>query len=235
MKIKLLLTACVLLPTLALLHVFAEQNLQTWKDIYGREFEAEIVSVQPSTVRLRNADGKEIDFAINQLKPESQTQARNWKAPGKAGALSEFTNEFKDDLVILKDNKVVSLKDPDLGNVKYYAFYKSASWCGPCRKFTPELVKFYNRIKPDHPEFELIMISHDRSEKAMEAYMKSDNMPWPAFEQGKHADAVKSYGTGIPCLIVTDASGKKLFDSYTEKGQYMGPSSVMREIEKLLK
>src|SRR5690606_10146272 len=112
--------------------------------------------------------------------------------------------------------KVSALKNPELGKVKYFAFYRSASWCGPCRNFTPKLVKFYNRIKPKHPEFELIFVSSDRSEDSMESYMVDDRMPWPAFEFGKHKSLVRSNGNGIPCLIITDADGKKLYDSYTE-------------------
>lgn len=209
--------------------------MQTWNDIYGRTFEAEVVSKNPALVRLRNSEGKEIDFQIMQLSPESQNQVRNWVDKDKKGAEpTEFVKGFKDDLVILDGKSLTQSKDPNIGDVKYFAFYRSASWCGPCRNFTPDLVKFYNRTKKKHPEFELIFMSSDRSEKAMEDYMKDDNMKWPAFKFGEHKSVVRSYGNGIPCLIVTDASGNKLFDSYTKDGKYIGPKAVIREIENLL-
>ena len=49
----------------------------------------------------------------------------------------------------------------ELENKKLIAFYYSAHWCAPCRKFTPELVDYYNRVAPQHPEFEIIFISAD--------------------------------------------------------------------------
>jgi nucleoredoxin len=218
------------------LPIIAEESFRTWNDQFGRSFEAEIVSVSPGFVRLRNRLGKEVNYQIAHLTPADQTVALAWK-PDQAptATTSEFVKAFEGDLVILNGKKVEDLKKPDLSKVKYFAFYKSASWCGPCRKFTPDLVKFYNRIKPDHPEFELIFVSHDQSKDSMKKYMIDDKMPWPAFEFGKHKSVVTSYGNGIPCLIVTDADGKKLYDSYTKANQYRGPISVMDELEKLLK
>ena len=42
-------------------------------------------------------------------------------------------------------------------------------------------------------------------------------------------------GNGIPSLIITDVEGNKLLDSYDNTGKYIGPTSVMKEFEKLLK
>jgi nucleoredoxin len=87
-------------------------------------------------------------------------------------------------------------------------FYYTASWCGPCRAFTPELVKFYNEHKNEN--FELVLISSDRDEKSMEAYAEKNKMPWPhlKFDQlgtfkGKFNHGVR----GIPSVIVCDLEG----------------------------
>ena len=43
---------------------------------------------------------------------------------------------------------------------KYIGLYFSASWCGPCRSFTPELIKFRNQ----HAEnFEVVLVGGDGS------------------------------------------------------------------------
>ena len=214
----------------------SDEDLKTWNDIFGRKFEARLISSRPGFVRLQNKEGKEIDFPSMNLVPRDQTFVREWeKQKAEAAKGSEFVQTFKKDLVIKKGNKVSSYEPETMSQIKYFAFYKSASWCPPCQKFTPKLVNFYNRIKDEHPEFELIFISSDRSEDAMEDYMVDYDMPWPAFEHGEHKRLVRSNGGGIPCLIVTDADGTKLLDSYTKSGSYKGPSSVMRELEDLLK
>jgi nucleoredoxin len=209
------------------------EAFRPFKDIYGREFEASVVSVTPVSVRLKNAAGKEIDFQINLLSPQDQTYVRAWKPTGPVPESTEFMKTFEKDLVIVEGKSASSFDQP-LGQVKYFAFYKSASWCPPCRKFTPDLVKFYNRMKEKHPEFELIFVSSDRSGKDMEAYMADYKMPWPAFKHGKHKGLVRSKGNGIPCLVVTDAHGNVLHDSYTDQGDYRGPSAVLKDLEKLL-
>ena len=108
-------------------------------------------------------------------------------------------------------------------------------WCPPCRKFTPVLVDFYNKQKRRGAAFELVFVSSDRSEDDMADYMSEYNMTWPAFAYGENKDIVQSNGNGIPSLIITDAEGNKLLDSYDNTGKYIGPTAVMEEFEKLLK
>ncbi len=56
--------------------------------------------------------------------------------------------------------------------------YFSAHWCPPCRRFTPELVNFYNKVKsgPLAEQLEIVFISYDRDEKSYDDYY--DSMPW---------------------------------------------------------
>jgi thiol-disulfide isomerase/thioredoxin len=143
---------------------------------------------------------------------------------------------LKDDLVALNGKHVGKFDDAPLANAKYFAVYFSASWCPPCRAFTPDLVKWYNENKPKHPEFELVLVSHDYDEKSMEAYMTGDNMPWPALKYSKIKSnkSLRQYaGPGIPCLVFVDADGKVLSNSY-EGANYVGPRKVLKDIEKTL-
>ena len=119
---------------------------------------------------------------------------------------------------------------------KYIAVYYSAHWCGPCRAFTPELVKFYDAAKAKNADFELIFVSSDTSENAMRDYMTEAGMKFPALkytERNTTSGITKYAGPGIPCLVVLDANGKVLADTF-QGDDYKGPQAPLGELEKLL-
>jgi nucleoredoxin len=147
-----------------------------------------------------------------------------------ANALRELV---KGDLVSLRNGALGHFDDEELEKKKLIALYFSAHWCAPCRKFTPELVDYYNRVATQHPEFEIVFISFDKSQFAMETYMREANMPWPAidFQKLKGKDAIRKYaGDGIPCLVLVDATGKVISSTYAG-AQYLGPAKVLGDLD----
>jgi nucleoredoxin len=138
----------------------------------------------------------------------------------------------KGNLVRAHNGNLVSLDESDLADKKVYGLYFSAFWCGPCRKFTPKLVEYYNKIVGEHPEFEIIFVSSDKSANAMATYMREAGMPWPAIEFSKlpNVPTLKKYaGDGIPDLVIVDATGKVLADSFV-RGKYVGPERVLDDL-----
>jgi nucleoredoxin len=152
-----------------------------------------------------------------------------------AAAVSPFVKQFKNSLITSDDGTVKPFDASTLNGVQYWAFYYSASWCPPCRAFTPKLVEFYKTFKKTHPNFELIFVNDDQTEDAMMAYMKMDDMTWPAvrFADIDSTNAKKYCGSGIPDLVLTDASGKVLSDSFDGQ-DYLGPEKVMDDIQKMV-
>jgi len=152
---------------------------------------------------------------------------------------SAFVEQFKGHLLVMDHGTAKDFDASTLKDVKYWAFYYSASWCPPCRAFTPKLVEFYRYFKKSHPNFELIFVGNDGTQDAMLAYMKADEMPWPSMkypdlDQAK-VSVKKYFGPGIPDLVLTDENGKVLADSFDEsKTNYLGPEQVMEKIKKLV-
>jgi len=150
----------------------------------------------------------------------------------KQGSADAIAGVAKGNLVRLQNGNLVSCYDEELASKQIYGLYFSAHWCGPCRKFTPQLVAYYNQIARDHPEFEIIFVSADKSADGMATYMRESGMPWPAIEYSKLANvpALQKYaGKGIPDLVIVDASGKILADSYVS-GKYVGPARVLDDL-----
>lgn len=119
--------------------------------------------------------------------------------------------EEESDVIIIPETLLnidgESVSSDQLKN-KYIGLYFSASWCGPCRKFTPRLVEFRNRFQDD---FEVILIGADGSAKAQANYMKKYSMPWLAMKNQSPEAKQASKLSGvefIPYLVIINSSGK---------------------------
>lgn len=147
----------------------------------------------------------------------------------------DIPTQLNGKLVALRGKSALPYAAPDLPKAKYIALYYSAGWCGPCHQFTPDLVKFYNEMKPAHPEFEVVFMSEDEGASAMEKYMGEMSMPWPAlrFSAVKGSRLIKFAGPAIPCLVLLNEKGEVLSDSFVS-GNYVGPHKVMDDLKKLL-
>ena len=91
---------------------------------------------------------------------------------------------------------------------KYVGLYFSASWCGPCRSFTPKLIRFRN----EHADkFEVVLVGGDGTAKDQAKYIKKYDMPWLSMINQSDAarQANESLGVKyIPFLVILDPSGK---------------------------
>ncbi|KNC83729.1 hypothetical protein SARC_04034 [Sphaeroforma arctica JP610] len=93
---------------------------------------------------------------------------------------------------------------------KCVALYCSASWCGPCRQYTPKLTQMYEDFKKKGLQFEVVFASADRDATSMQAYFAK--MPWlaiPYENQEIIENIMRVYEVkGVPRLIVFDANGQ---------------------------
>lgn len=207
MKTTLLLLALAL-PAVA--------EYRTWTAADGRKAELELTKVTDQdgekVGEFRMKNGRTATIKASGLSEEDAKLLESFKpapAPGAAAAPESVFDDLLDGNLIKLDGD--SVKGCDLVKpTKYYIFYYTASWCGPCQAYTPTLVKFYNDNKQGNDSFELVLITCDRDEAAMKGYMKKKEMPWPCL---KLDDAEKfkrkfDHGVnGIPAVITCTLDG----------------------------
>ena len=83
--------------------------------------------------------------------------------------------------------------------------YFSAHWCGPCRMFTPELIKTYKSLNEQSKNVELIFCSLDNEQEEWDEY--TADMPWLCMPFGaveSQEMAEKYDADGIPHLVIID-------------------------------
>jgi thiol-disulfide isomerase/thioredoxin len=195
----------------------ASAEFSTWTRNDGKTAELELVSVSDSggekVGQFKMRSGRSVTIKASTLGEADAKRLADWKPapdPAAAGPASVFDSILDGNLVKLEGKSLDTFKDLKKP-AKYYVFYYTASWCGPCHQFTPSLVEFYNKNKNDN--FEIILITSDSEEGAMEEYAAEMKMPWPQLKLSKAKDFKKDFEhgvRGIPSVIVCDLEGKNL-------------------------
>ena len=201
--------------------------IHTWTSVDGQTIDAEFVKLVYNTVHLRKADGEIVIIRKDRLTLDDRAlvgklAAERAPKPGKLivedkAEEPELPERFVELLGerLIDAHKKTSTTDRLAG--KTVGIYFSAGWCPPCRMTTPKLAEAYKSLQADKEPFEIVMVSGDRSKKAMFDYMKDFAMPWPALPYGSELREKlfeKFNVRGIPKLVILDPEG----DLVTENG-----------------
>mmetsp|Transcript_14023 Transcript_14023/g.19502 ORF Transcript_14023/g.19502 Transcript_14023/m.19502 type:complete len:157 (+) Transcript_14023:42-512(+) len=113
-----------------------------------------------------------------------------------------WSQVFPDGLIDDKGNQipVESLKG------KLVALYFSASWCPPCRAFSPVLAEFQ---KKHSEEIQVVLVSLDRDDASFKKYIQGK--PWATVPYGSKVinSLCEKHGiSSIPTLVILSASGE---------------------------
>lgn len=91
---------------------------------------------------------------------------------------------------------------------KYLLIEFWASWCGPCRKENPAMVRLYDEHQSKG--FEILAVSLDVDERAWMEAVRKDELPWHNVSNlaGDMTEAAMIYGVAaIPDNVLIDPSG----------------------------
>ena len=109
-----------------------------------------------------------------------------------------------------------SLPDPD-GRLIHLSDFRGkyifldfwGSWCLPCRKENPELVKVYNQFKGQ--DFEILGIAFDKKKDKWIDAIESDGLEWPQVSDLKYFDSemIGLYNiVNVPTTMLLNPEGK---------------------------
>lgn len=109
----------------------------------------------------------------------------------------------------------IALPDPEGKEIrlsslrgKYVLIDFWASWCGPCRRENPNVVRIYNRFKDK--DFEILGVSLDRDKEQWLKAIKEDGLHWIHVSDLKfwQSAVVPLYRIqGIPMTVLVDKNG----------------------------
>ena len=174
-----------LMPVISLID--KENDFATYESIVNQIYSG--FNSSPSVRELYN----------NYLGLKKQKELANLLAPGK---------EAPDFEELMLDGKT-KMKLSDLrGKVVLIDFW--ASWCGPCRKENPNVVKTYAKYKDSG--FTVMSVSLDRDRASWQAAIEKDGLIWPnhVSDLGHWSSKVpQMYQVrGIPFTVLIDKEGK---------------------------
>lgn len=103
------------------------------------------------------------------------------------------------------NGKAMSLKEC-LAGKKYLLLDFWASWCKPCRKEIPNILKLYKKYHTDG--FEVVSISADTSEAAWKKALDEEKLPWYNDRDGQQGICNLYKVQYYPTIYLIDADGK---------------------------
>jgi thiol-disulfide isomerase/thioredoxin len=123
------------------------------------------------------------------------------------------------------EGKVLRLSD-QRGKVVLVDFW--ASWCGPCRKENPNVVKLYKKY--EKLGFTVFSVSLDEDITAWKSAIKKDGLIWPNHVsdlKGWETSLITTYGfDAIPYTVLVDKNGKVI-------GTNLRGAELERKLEEL--
>ena len=202
-----------------MIHQFASENTNSYISLYMLD--------KNSPDKLLNYEQTFpfYDKLSNQVKETALGKKLGMRLAEVKGKLTG--DQFKDFVSSTPEGTALSLKEVVSRN-KYTLVDFWASWCGPCRKENPNVVKTFNDFKDKG--FTVLSVSLDDNAEKWKAAIKSDGMPWYHVSslKGWKEPAALLYGIrAIPQNVLVDAQGKIVATNLREETLYNKVKSLL--------
>lgn len=202
----------------------SEIEIENLRSEYLASFKRELSYYTEKVIEFANQNQNLAGFyAVSTLDPDIAEQEIIVYAEQIRDQFAEnrYVNQFKEEAAKLKklavgqpapefegytpDNKIVKLSDYR-GKLTLVDFW--ASWCVPCRKENPNIVRLYNQYKDRG--FTVLGVSFDNNPGSWMRAIEEDKLTWTNISDLKawSSDLVLAYRIkAIPASVLVDANG----------------------------
>lgn len=187
---------------------FMEMSKQMLTDIDPEKYAKEIKESADSLEQLKlvakmyERDGKaDAKIPFNVKPADKKSEQKGTSEIPKVSHTEKIGKPAMDFQVVNLKGKEISLKK-FRGQVVLLDFW--ATWCVPCIAEMPHLKEIYDKYKDQ--KFEIIGISLDQTQVALDSYIEEQNIAWPQFLDS--GTVAKMYNvTAIPATFLIDGEG----------------------------
>ncbi|RZM25695.1 MAG: AhpC/TSA family protein [Pedobacter sp.] len=135
---------------------------------------------------------------------------------------------YKDFTSTTPEGNQLTLKEV-IGKNKYTLVDFWASWCGPCRKENPNVVKTFNAFKDKG--FTVLSVSLDENAEKWKAAIEKDGMPWyhvSSLKGWKEPAAALYEVRAIPQNVLVDDKGKVVATNLRAEALYNKVADLLK-------
>jgi predicted RecB family endonuclease len=114
---------------------------------------------------------------------------------------------------------------------RYIVLFRGSSTCSITRQFAPTLIKYYDQMKPRHPDFEIIYLMTETPE-ATSKFARELGFSWRAipYQHSYMPTVTKPIQSLLPQLVVMDRSGRVLANGWQNTAPY-----ALKQLDALLR